>query len=117
MLYPKWVLVKENDGEFSIVIGKCYFHKELPKRIGATTDQICGGGWFSWSKDGRVLRFFGTSEDFGHAKVQDVHKAFFADRVFERSSKKFPVIKLNLFEMECYETKRVLQIEKSIGDE
>lgn len=69
---PKWII--EDD---TLIIGKCYFHKDLANDI----DNVKGGGWFYFdgAKDGICL--YGTSDQFGSTNLEQVKKCLESGKV------------------------------------
>lgn len=72
-LYPKFMIIDDK-----LVIAKVTYHKEL---VG-NNQSLKGGGWFSFDSDTNTFTFFGKSEDFGKAKIEDLTKCIENNEVY-----------------------------------
>jgi len=75
-VFPKFII---EDGE--LIFGKCTYHKQLATDV----KNVKGGGWWSFNKDKTEMTFFGDSQDFGRAKLEDIRKAVLEKKVFTNS--------------------------------
>ena len=75
-VFPKFII--EGD---ELIIGKCTYHKQLATDV----KNVKGGGWWSFNKDKTEITFFGKSEDFGYATLEDIRKAVLEKKVFTNS--------------------------------
>lgn len=62
-VFPKFII---EDGK--LIISKATYHKELV----TDKEKVKGGGWFRWNEDKSMIIFFGSSDDFGPAKLEDI---------------------------------------------
>jgi len=65
-LNPKWIM---ENGRISI--GKCIFHRE----IAHTPKNVTGGGWYHFDSIHTTFYLYGSSDEFGQCKKEDVVKA------------------------------------------
>lgn len=65
-VFPKFIV---EDGK--LVIEKITFHKQLV----VNKDNVRGGGWFHFIPETKTILLYGSSSDFGKAKLEDVSKA------------------------------------------
>jgi hypothetical protein len=88
-LFPKFII--END---NLIISKVTFHKDMVSNV----DKVRGGGWFKYDHPNRTYTFYGKSEEFGYAKVEDIKKCIENGMVFTNKylihdiSKKFKFV-------------------------
>lgn len=69
--YPKFIIeFDDEDGEDHIVIGKCFYHKELA----IDEDKVKGGGWYDMDYENKTITFHGSSDKFGTAELEDIEK-------------------------------------------
>lgn len=72
-LYPKFII---EDGK--LILSKVSYHKDI-----ATNDEkVKGGGWFRFDKDTNTFLFYGSSFDFGAAKMEDIKACIDAGEVY-----------------------------------
>lgn len=64
MLAPKFI-VQDN----KLIIGQAEFHVDL--KIDDKIE-VNGGGWWKLEPSSKTFTFYGTSMDFGKAKVEDI---------------------------------------------
>lgn len=77
-LFPKFII---EDG--SLIIAKVSYHKD----IATDEKKVKGGGWFRWSEDKTTLIFYGESNDFGKAKIEDIKACIKAGNMFSNKHK------------------------------
>jgi len=79
MLFPKFII--EGD---ALIIQKAKYHKDI------VTDRklVKGGGWFRYSQEQNRFTFYGSSEDFGAAKFEDIKKCVEEKKVFTGRGKR-----------------------------
>lgn len=72
-VFPKFII--EDD---ELILGKCTYHKQLATDI----KNVKGGGWFSFKNEQNSFTFFGDSQDFGIASLEDIKKCILENKVF-----------------------------------
>jgi hypothetical protein len=72
-VFPKFI-VEGNE----LIIGKCTYHKQLATDI----TKVKGGGLWEWDRDNKVVTLYGSSDDFGYAKPEDIKACIEAGNVF-----------------------------------
>jgi hypothetical protein len=70
-LHPKFII---EDG--NLIISRCNFHKDIV----CEEEKVKGGGWFK-IKNGEIT-FYGSSDDFGAASLEDIKKCVEEGRVY-----------------------------------
>lgn len=75
-IFPKFII--EGD---ELILGKVTYHKQLATDV----KNVKGGGWFSLKNDNKTIQFFGDSQDFGKATLEDIKKAVLDKKVFRNS--------------------------------
>ena len=73
-VFPKFII--EDD---KIIIGKVNMHQQL------VTDKtkVRGGGWFKFISDTNTFQFYGDSNDFGKATLEDIKSCVDNNQIFE----------------------------------
>ncbi len=72
-VFPQFII--EGD---ALIIQKATYHREIV----TNRSEVKGGGWFRYSTDKNTFTFFGSSEDFGTAKFEDIKKCVEEKKVF-----------------------------------
>lgn len=81
-IFPKFIIEKDPDLGYCIIIAKCTYHKQL-----ATNPlTVKGGGWWKLDHDNKIGVLFGKSEDFGKATVEDIKKCIEKKNIYTNSS-------------------------------
>lgn len=75
-VFPKFII--EGD---ELILGKVTYHKQLATDV----KNVKGGGWWSFNEDKTEITFFGKSEDFGYATLEDIRKAVLEKKIFTDS--------------------------------
>ncbi len=70
---PKFII---EDG--NLIISKCKFHKDIAKNH----NNVIGGGWFMFNKETTTFKFYGSSEDFGRATMEQIKECINSNRVY-----------------------------------
>ena len=77
MLHSKFIIEGDN-----LIMGKCNYHKELATNV----DDIKGGGMFRFDEDRGGFLLFGSSFDFGYAKLEDIRACIASGNVYGNST-------------------------------
>lgn len=79
-VFPKFII--EDD---SLILSKVTYHRHL------MTDRtkVRGGGWYNYDNDSKTFTFFGKSEEFGKATIDDIKKCIDSGNVYTNKSKMF----------------------------
>jgi hypothetical protein len=72
-VFPKFII--EGD---SIILGKVSYHKNLATK----TEDVKGGGLFSFNSDQKSFTFSGESYDFGQVSIEDMKKCVSDGKVY-----------------------------------
>lgn len=73
MREKKYILVQDRKGNVELRFGYPFFHRDLLNKDESQQDCLGGGNW-DIDSDGNVI-LFGSSNDFGAPKKQDLEKA------------------------------------------
>ena len=79
-LFPKFII--SND---SIILSRCTFHNELA----VMKEEVKGGGWFELKED--TFTFYGSSDEFGEASIDDIKKAVQDNKVYTNPYTEFSI--------------------------
>lgn len=84
-IFPKFII--ETDGELGdcLIISKCTYHKDLVTDL----TKVKGGGLFIFKDE--TFTFYGTSQDFGTATVEDVKHCIDLGNVFTNPTCMFSI--------------------------
>lgn len=96
MVYNKFIVVMNEYMDFSIILARVGYHKNIP----LPEDTVCrsGGGWWRVTEDG-TLRLYDSSCDFGKYDKKEAQDAFDHGRVYyfdEECIEDFGITKLQL---------------------
>lgn len=72
-IFPKFII---EDG--SLILGKVTYHKDLV----TDKEKVKGGGFFHFDKETATFCFYGRSNDYGKASMEDIKKCIADDLVF-----------------------------------
>lgn len=78
--YPKFIIEKINN-EKVLIIGKVHFHSDLAIENG----NVVGGGWWKRVMLGNKIIFYGSSDLFGQATVEDIKECVKYGRIHRDS--------------------------------
>lgn len=78
MTFPKFII------ETDEILGDCLILDEVTfhKHIATNKEQVKGGGWYRINLAERTLTFYGKSEDFGPASLEDIKACVNTGKVF-----------------------------------
>lgn len=75
----KFIVVKDDDGQSSLMMGFAHSHKEMVLEsffcLGFRYQEATGGGYWEYSPDESALVFFGESIDFGRYDQEQLSAA------------------------------------------
>ena len=74
-IFPKFIIENE-----CLILGKVTYHNELMQ----TDDRknVIGGGFYEYNYDDKTFIFFGTSSEFGKAKIDQIKTVIFNNKVY-----------------------------------
>lgn len=79
-VFPKFIIETDEELGDCLIIAKCTYHKQLV----TFPEKVKGGGW--WKKtDEETFCLYGSSEDFGTAKLEDIKACVLSGNVFTNS--------------------------------
>lgn len=87
-LFPKFIIEGDN-----LIISKVKFHKD----IATDPTKVKGGGWYRMPQGTNKIVFYGRSEDFGPAQLEDIRKCVEAGRVFSNKLLIRPLVDRHTF--------------------
>ena len=73
MLSPKFII--EDD---FLILSKVIYHRHLVTK----KENVKGGGWFRFQPKTNTFVFYGSSYDFGKAKMEDIKKCIKDKKIF-----------------------------------
>lgn len=76
----KFIIVMNDDMEFSIILAMTDYHKNIPMPKNVCCR--CGGGWWQVVESSHTLRLYGESEDFGKYEKEYALEAFKGGRIY-----------------------------------
>jgi len=84
-IFPKFIIETDDDLGDCLILSKCTYHKDL------VTDptKVKGGGMFIL-KDG-TFTFYGTSQDFGPATLEDIQNCVDNNNVYTNPTCSYPI--------------------------
>lgn len=65
-VFPKFIIETDDELGDCLIIAKCTYHKQLI----TDSTKVKGGGW--WSKEGNTITLYGSSQELGPAKLEDI---------------------------------------------
>ena len=77
-VFPKFIIEAG-----ALIIGKVSYHHQLV----TNKADVKGGGWFKYGKEDRHIIFYGDSQDFGKAKLEDIKPCIESGQVYSSRSK------------------------------
>jgi hypothetical protein len=101
-IFPKFII--EGD---SLILSKVTYHKELV----TDKEKVKGGGWFRYDKENDTFIFYGTSEDFGQASIEDIKKCVLGNHVYRNRSQKFSISEAHNFSY--YTGSEIIELRKT----
>ena len=77
-LFKKFIIEDSDEDGLYMVVAKCTYHKELAY----DTSRVIGGGHWEFDLDKKEITLYGTSDDFGPCKFEDMEKCVRESKVF-----------------------------------
>jgi len=77
-LFPKFIIESG-----CLVMMKVTYHSQIVK----DKAKVKGGGWFYFDSSSKSYIFYGDSEDFGKATLEDIKECVWNDKVFRNPPK------------------------------
>lgn len=90
-LNPKFIIEEGN-----LILSRCIYHNELVTE----KDKVQGGGWFKL--EDKTFTFYGSSDEFGQASLEDIQKAVSEDKVYTNYTCSYSIAKKHKFLYEEY---------------
>lgn len=82
MLFPKFIIEKDDKGLF-MIIGRVNYHRQLARQ----TQEVKGGGMWDFDNEKNLFTLSGKSQDFGYTKLEDIQNCIDNNRVFKSKNK------------------------------
>lgn len=81
-IYPKFVVITDDEYGLCLIIAKCTFHKQLHPDV----TKIKGGGFWDLNRETNTFTLSGSSHDFGAATIEDIQTCINNNNVYTNSS-------------------------------
>lgn len=78
MSFPKFIIETDDLQGDCLIIGKVQYHKNLAVNF----SKVKGGGWWTMNEEKTILTFWGNSQDFGRATIEDINACIQRKKVF-----------------------------------
>lgn len=107
-VFPKFIIETDEELGDCLILSKVTFHES----IAIFPEKVKGGGWFEFSTELNGFIFYGTSEQFGPAKLEDIQNCVDSELVFNDPYLAIDLSKYNFFYREANGT--VIPLSKSL---
>lgn len=68
ILYNKFIIEQNTEIGCFMILAKCVFHKDLVTDL----TNVKGGGMWDFDLENSIFTLYGSSHDFGEAKIEDI---------------------------------------------
>lgn len=76
--FPKFIIETDNELGDCLIIAKVTYHKQIV----TDKNKVLGGGWYGLNNDTKEITFYGKSEDFGKATLEDIKRCVDSGNVY-----------------------------------
>lgn len=77
-VFPKFIIETDNELGDCLIIAKVTYHGQIV----TDKNKVKGGGWYRFSNDKKEITFYGKSEDFGRATLEDIKACVISGNVY-----------------------------------